>query len=325
MKTFSAAALFPLIFAATSCDKVKDVAAGAANEVERSEAGRMLAPPMRPKAAAVPDRSRAEIGRAQDYLAQLRSQCLDAGWALWHSNDYTDWRKDRGMLTIHYMSRDFSREFPIPTALPEEFAERWKKLVPPAVENLQTATPVFQQLANYVNARDFEDDKFKKGDELNAKLITAGKTGYAHAKELGALHADIGMWILRNAENQEKHGTLAKQLLADLALARSLADELAKGTAAGRTKVEEISAAFSKMAEERAATLPAGGKQDLVRDFYSRQITEIAVETRKNLRESKGNAKKWAAQLEDRPRSFADGIRSDVDISLIGRACDALE
>lgn len=274
------------------------------------------------------DARRAEQ-QAMSFLATLRTQCDNTAWTLWWSNKYKDWRQRKSnLLSLNYNYTRFESTPPPPPNFPSTLRERWEEIVPAAVANEKLAAEAFEELAPYINARDYEDDGFAKGDALNAKLEEHGQKAHDFSKRILELYGDVSSWRIEQREAEPENAALAKRLKEDWNVARELAAELARGGDADRTKVEELSTKLTAIAEERAKELPESKPEnaDKVRKLYKEGFSEdLAVPLRRMLRETKGNPKEWAAKLEDRPRSEMMRLSLEIQVGLAGDVLNCLE
>lgn len=257
-------------------------------------------------------------------LHNLRSRCDNAAWVLWHSNDYEKWRRRQtSMLSMNYSYSVFDRPPPAPAAMPAALRERFDQLVPRAAETLNRAGDDFRDLATYVNARDYQDDGFKKGDALNARLLELGQTSHGLTKDIERLYADYADTLLQAAAANPKTGSLAGQLRGDLQAMQALALEMSKGKEAQRAVIEAAVADISERVEARKAALaeaPPEARGALERFYRDRMEERVAVPMRKLLRETRDQPKAWTERLGDRPRSATMQLRDWTLVQMPGDA-----
>ncbi len=269
----------------------------------------------------------AQQQNALSAIYTMRSQCDNTAWVLWHSNDYKDWRKTHSMLSMNYSYSIPEKLPPAPPTMSADIKSRYEKTVGDAIATVSSAGPVFRDLATYINAKDYEDDKFTKGDALNAQLLTFGETCHGLTKDLEQLYADYSAAIFEAALADPAKAERAAQLKEDIVQTQALAKELSKGVKADRPTVEAMVADISKKVDARKALLPAqGSDSDPLKRFYLADMEDdIAVELRKMLRESKNNPKVWAEKLGDRPRSMMMQIRNTALIQMPNNALAAVQ
>lgn len=277
--------------------------------------------PHKPAEAAVPQGQ--DLRAASDVLQvvrTIRSACSDAGWTLWVSNRYADWRRGRTpVLAMNYSVRTFDKLPPVPEVFDAGLRQRIGDAMAKANDTIKSSGPIFKDLANYINAKDYEADKFKKGDGLNDKLVAIGKSCHTIATELERLHVEAaGAVIARFAANAPRPEVVAT-MLADWQQARTLADELAKGPALDFAKVEGQVTALSELTDKRrtefAADIAKPGSA--LADYYDRDLNEmIAVRMRKAIREVKGKTAAIKEAAEDQPRGTFQSIREQIDLAM---------
>ena len=280
-----------------------------------------------------PANAQREARDALSVLHDLRSRCDNAAYVLWHSNDYDKWRRQQTrMLSMNYSYSVSAQTPPAPAGMPTALRERFDRIVPQALETLNAAGKDFRDLATYINARDYQDDGFKKGDTLNARLVAAGKTSHALCKEVEQLYADYADTLLQAATATPSAAPLAAQLRGDLQAVQALALEMSKGEAASRATVEAMVADVSQRVEARKEALASAkptqkaAERAALERFYLGQMEErVAVPMRKMLRETKDQPKQWAERLGDRPRSAMMQLRDETMVQMPGDALTTLQ
>lgn len=275
--------------------------------------------------AAAPDaNAQREAQAALSALRQLRSQCDNTAWSLSYSNDYKKWRAHESSVSMNY-SYSIPKDPPTaPASMPEALRARFNPLAAEVVETVTAAGAAFRDFTTYMNAKDYEDDGFKKGDALNAQLLEAGETCHRLTKDVERLHADYAdLQLVAYAEDPAK-AERARQLRQDMAAVQALALEMSKGKETDRAAIEKSVADISERVEARKASLaavPAAEAGALKRFYLQDMETDVAVEMRKMLRETKGKPKEWNERLADRPRSAMMRLR---DAAFIQMPDDAL-
>ena len=276
-----------------------------------------VAPPASPQYIALEN---LETTNVLDATRTLGSACSDAAWTLWYSNRYEAWRKGRApVLSLNYSVRTYESLPPVSPLFAAELRERLDQAMAKANDIIKQSLPVFKDMANYINAKDYEGDKFKKGDALNERLVAFGRSCFAIAGDLQALYAEAATAAIERALPRATQPELARTMIADWRAARPLADELAKEAAADPARLAELTTAVSALAEKRRAELAAeiADTSSPVGRFYDDGLNgNVAVRMRKTLRELKGaDALKEAA---DGPRSDFLTVRQTIDLQLPG-------
>lgn len=263
-----------------------------------------------PASAEALDRSAMETRQFLSLTRQFMSECDNAAWSLWWSNDYEKWRKNRrGILSINYHSRAMEKTPPAPKTIEPDLARQIEEQIAKANAVVKGAQVEFGLLANYINAKDYEDDKFQKGDTLNAKLAEAGKSCFAISKAIAPLYAKA----------QEKRAgmpeptPIRQAILEDYDRARALEAALAKGAGnadeIGRA-VTELSQAIEQRQTSFASELAARSTPSGT--FYRVINEDVAVPMRRLLRERSAGSKNWAEAFVERPRSAVEQIRNTI-------------
>jgi len=279
-------------------------------------------PEPRKAAEAAPSQAQ-EFRTASDFLQivrTVRSTCADAAWTLWASNRYDDWRRGRSsVLAMNYSVRTYDKLPPVPEIFDAGLRQRMGDAMTKANDTVRDSGPVFKDLANYINAKDYEGDKFKKGDALNEKLVALGKACHATAAELERLHVEAATAAIQRFSSQAPRPEVVGTMVADWQQARTLADELGKREALDMTKVDSLVAALSELADKRRAELAADLSKsgNPLADFYDRDLNEqIAVRMRKAIREVKGKPAAVKDAAEDRPRGTFQSIREQIELAM---------
>ena len=284
-----------------------------------------------PAFAATPtNEERQALAQQQNALSAIytmRSQCDNTAWVLWYSNDYKDWRKTHRTLSMNYSYSVPEKLPPAPANMNADLKARYDQIVGESIADVTAAGAAFRDLATYINAKDYEDDGFKKGDALNAQLLGFGEKCHGLTKQLEQLYADYSASVFASFSADPAKAERAGQLKEDMNEAQGLAAELSKGVQADRQAVETMVAALSKKVDARKALLPTeGSDSDSLKRFYLANMEDdIAVAMRKMLRESKNNPKLWAEKLADRPRSLMMSIRNTAFIQMPSNAIAAMQ
>lgn len=254
-----------------------------------------------------------------DVLKKVRSECGNAAWTLWHSNSYDRWRKNRSsMLSMHYNTSSYQTLPPVPDAWPDAVRTKAESAIKRGNDTVREAGTTFKELANYINAKDYEDDKFKKGDELNQKLLAAGKECHAIETELTGLYTEMATTLIDQRKGSAANPDVANTMIADWQKARGLAQELAKFDKADPAKLDTLVKEISSLVEDRRANFAAlkENPDTWVKRFYESALNDdVAVKMRRYLRDAKG-AKGFKEMAEDRPRSNFWSVRSEIEIDL---------
>lgn len=281
-----------------------------------------------PKKAAGAAADQRDAQSALSVLHNLRSQCDGAAWVLWHSNNYKKWRKrETPVLSMHYSHSIFDKVPQAPATMPEKLRERFNQIAGTAVETIHSAGKDFSDLSTYINAKDYEDDAFQKGDGLNKRLVDYGKAGHRLTREVESLYADYAESLLAAFAADPKQAALAAQLREDLQAVQALAFEMSKGNDANRAVVETAVADISQRVETRKEFVTNAAKENRssLESFYVRGMEkDVAVEMRKLLRETKGQPKQWAERFADRPRSAMMQLRYTAFVGMPGDALACL-
>ena len=101
------------------------------------------------------------VGPLVHYAAELARSCQYAAYYLWSHNDYSRYRqRQSSLLAVHYFPVHVAHKRPeIPPELPEPLRAEFAASMDSATELLRLSAPTFNDLADYVAARDFEDRK----------------------------------------------------------------------------------------------------------------------------------------------------------------------
>jgi hypothetical protein len=264
-----------------------------------------------------------EVKDVADFLQAVRAvrtACEDAAWTLWASNRYEDWRRGRtSVLAMNYTFRTFEKLPPAPELFDAGLRQQLNEAMVKANDIVKDSGAVFKDLANYINAKDYQSDKFKKGDGLNEKLVAFGKACHATASELERLHVEAAKAALERVSVNASRPEIVRTTIADWQQARTLAEELAKHEALDFTRVESLVANLSELADKRRTEFSGDlAKSDSpLANFYDRDLNEmIAVRMRKAIRDIKGNPAATKAAEEDRPRGTFQSIREQIDLAM---------
>ena len=281
--------------------------------------GTALAQSARPPAAAARSVESREVDAYLTLVQQVRSGCENAAWSLWHSNSYEGWRKRRSSaLSMNYSGRFFENMPSPPGSLPDALRGRLSDAMAQANDKLRGGGAVFKDLANYINAKDYEDDKFKKGDELNAKLLGFGRECHELYATLTGLYVELAEGLIERGQKGAARPEIAASMAGDWRRARELSRELAKHGAADFARLDTLVRDVSALAEERKQAFePALGASGAIARFYDRTLNEaVAVRMRKLLREARSNPKEGRDAAADRPRSPFWQVRGEIDYAM---------
>src|SRR5882757_2156313 len=127
------------------------------------------------------------VGPLVHYVAEVTRSCQNAAYSLWSNNDYSRYRQRQSPpLSIHYHPGLVVHARPaIPDELPEPLRAEFAASIDGATELLRLSALTFKDLADYVAAKDFEADQYRKGDELNAKLVALGQKCFRWPRTCG--------------------------------------------------------------------------------------------------------------------------------------------
>lgn len=254
-----------------------------------------------------------------DVLKKVRSECGNAAWTLWHSNSYDRWRKNRSsMLSMHHNTSSYQTLPPAPEGWPDTVRTKLEAAVKRGNDIVREAGATFKELADYINAKDYEDDKFKKGDELNQKLLAAGKECHAIQAELTGLYTEIATTLIDRRKANAAKPDVVNTMIADWQKTRGLAQELAKFDKADPAKLDGLVKEITALVEDRRANFAAlkENPDTWVKRFYESALNDdIAVKMRRYLRDAK-NPKAFKEMAEDRPRSNFSSVRSEIEMDL---------
>lgn len=254
-----------------------------------------------------------------EILRELSNACGNAAWTLWRSNSYDDWRNRRApVLSMHYSVRSYQSLPPLPASLPEALKLKAEPAIKSANETLSASGDVFKELSTYINAKDYEDDKFKKGDELNAKLTAAGKRCHQLDAALMEIYREFAALAIERRKADAARPEIVAAMIADWQKAGALSRELGRFEAADRATLEGLVRDLSALSDERKAnfeplkqTPPA-----TIKRFYATTLQDdIAAKMRRLLREAK-TPKAFKEVAQDRPRSEFWSVRREIDYAL---------
>src|SRR5262249_58558486 len=117
---------------------------------------------------------------------------------MWEGKDYSGYRqRNASRIRVHYNADRIGAVPDPPAELSEPMRAELVASIDRATQVLRMSAQTFKDLADYVAAKDFEGDHYKKGDELNAQLIELGQKCFAAAKELRAEHRKMAQFILQ--------------------------------------------------------------------------------------------------------------------------------
>jgi hypothetical protein len=259
------------------------------------------------------------VGPLMHFTAALTRSCDNAAYSLWAGNEYSRSRQQNSQsFSVHYSPDHLKAKPEIPAELPEPLRAEFAASIDSATQVLQLSAPTFKELADYVLAKDFEDDHYKKGDELNAKLIELGQKCFAAAKELRAEHRKTAQFILQNFDILDP---MVKRMGEDWASALVLADELAKGPKADLGKISSLVDQLTVLDEKwkREIAEAAGnnpGRISRVFDIYNTELDRVLVSLRKFLREARIQPASTEAQMADRPRTVFNFDQQLLDMEM---------
>ena len=243
------------------------------------------------------------VGPLMHFAATLARSCDNAAYSLWVSNEYSGYRQRKTPpLSVHYNADRLNAMPEIPAELPEPLRVEFAASIDSATQVLRVSALTFKDLADYVAAKDYEDDHYKNGDELNAKLIELGQKCFAVAKELRAEHRKTAQFILQNFDIIDP---MIKRMGEDWGSALVLADELAKGPGADLGKVGSLVDQLTALDEKRKQEIgePAVNGPIRISRFYNIELDRALVNLRRFLREGKTQPALMEAQMADRPRT----------------------
>lgn len=250
------------------------------------------------------------VSQFWDAYRTLSRECGSAAWTLWQSNSYERWRTGKSpILTMHYSSRFYQTLPPGPQAVPEPTRSQAVDTMKKANDILKATGPDFSTLADYINAKDFKDDKYKKGDEINKRLTAAGQACFDVNQEMENIYTVYAEKRAGELASSAADKPGAQQRVSDWQMARDLATELAKGTKIDLAALETKTKALSEMVEKRIAD-PALAASRFYRDLNK----DVAVELRKTVREIKERPKLLQEYGEQRPRSRFVNLRSEINV-----------
>lgn len=285
------------------------------------DGGRIVLSQAAPRSAgaALPPDSRQTDSHLQAFQ-QLRSACGNAAWTLWHSNSYESWRNRKSpALSMNYSGGFFPSLPPAPAALPEALRGRLEDAMRRANDTLRDSSSTFKELANYINSKDYEDDRFRKGDELNTKLLALGRDCHGLYAKLTELYVETADVLIEQGASGAARPEIVAAMVSDWRRARELSRALAKGPSADMARVETLVREVSALAEQRKREFEAelrDGNGTLAR-FYDKMLDEdVAVKMRKLLRDTKANPKELQDAATDRPRSRFWTVRSEIDYQM---------
>lgn len=254
-----------------------------------------------------------------DVVKQLRSQCGNAAWSLWRSNGYEAWRgRKSSMFNMHYMTRSYPKLPDVPPSLPEAVRPKLEAAAQRANDLIKESGETFKQLADYINAKDYEDDKFKKGDEINAKLMQQGLDCHRLFAEMTSLYTETAEKLIESRKGAAAKPDVVATMIGDWQKVRALSAELGRFEKADLGKLDGLVREASALVDERRANFaPLKDNPDSsLKRFYEQTLNDdVAVKMRRFLREAK-NPKTLKDAAEDRPRSQFWSVRSEIEVDM---------
>lgn len=272
----------------------------------------------RPVAAGRPANDQREVDQYLSVFRRLRSECGSAAWTLWQSNSYDRWRNRKSsMLSMHFNTGTYPSLPPGPAALPDAQRAKLSEAMTRANDTLREAGTSFKALADYVNAKDFEDDKFKKGDALNARLMDQGRACHALETEMTAQLLEATQGLIEQRRGNAAKPEVVGVMLADWQIARGLSRELARFTETSPARLEPLVKDVTTLVEGRKESFEPlkQNPESALKRFYDRLNDDVAVKMRRLLREAKTPAA-FKEKAADRPRSDFWSVRSEIDIGM---------
>ncbi|MDR6872923.1 hypothetical protein J2Y55_003947 [Bosea sp. BE125] len=273
----------------------------------------------RPNVPTVPSVEQRQEDQLFEILRELGNACGNAAWTLWRSNSYDDWRNRRArVLSMQYSVRSYESLPPLPASLPEALKLKAQPAIKSANETLAASGDVFKELSTYINAKDYEDDKFRKGDELNAKLLAAGKRCHQLDAELMDIYREFAALVIERRKAGAARPEIVAAMTADWQKASALSRELGRFETADRATLEGLVRDLSALSDERKANFEPlkQASQATVKRFYETILQDdIAAKMRRLLREAK-TPKAFKEVAQDRPRSEFWSVRREIDYAL---------
>ncbi|WP_367276958.1 hypothetical protein [Bradyrhizobium sp.] len=183
-----------------------------------------------------------------------------------------------------------------------------------ATELLRLSALAFKDLAGYVAARDFEGDQYRKGDELNAKLVEWGQKCFAVAKDLRAEHRKTAQFILQNFDILDP---MVRRMGEDWMSTLPLADELAKGARADLGRIGALVDQLTALDEQRKHEIgEVTGEGPWPSRFYTIELDRALVSMRRFLRDARTQPVLRDMQMADRPRTVFDFNQDLIDLEM---------
>ena len=274
--------------------------------------------PAQPRPAAPDGELRTTIAFL-DVAKELQRSCENAAWSLFWSNDYEKWRNRKSRsFSMNHSARLLRGLPPAPPGLDPALSAEMAQTMAKANNLVQDGATVFRDMANYINAKDYQDDKFKKGDALNARLLEIGKTCHELSNTLRAQYRAGAQQVIEGALAKGGVPPVVRTMFQDWQVAQRLSDALGGYMSADLGAVERYAAEVTVLAEKRQNEMKLGvsAQGSSVTSFYNNLNTDIAVETRKTLREVKRNIETEKDKGADRPRSKYNTLRNEIDMQL---------
>jgi hypothetical protein len=255
------------------------------------------------------------VGPLMHFVAALTRSCDNAAYSLWASNEYSGYRQRQAVpISVHYTAALLRAQPEIPTELPEPLRTELAASIESATRTLRVSALTFKNLADYVAAKDFEDDHYKKGDELNATLVELGQKCFAAARELRAEHRKTAQFILGNFDILDP---MVKRMGEDWLSVLVLADELAKGSKADLGKIGSLVDQLTALDEKRKQEIgEAAGSGPWPSRFYNIELDRALVNVRRFLREARTQPASMEMQMADRPRTVSNFNQELLDLEM---------
>jgi len=255
------------------------------------------------------------VGPLVHYVAELARSCQNAAYSLWSHNDYSRYRQGQStLLLVHYIPRLVAHARPeIAPELPEPLRAEFAASMDSATELLRLSAPTFNDLSGYVAARDFEADQYRKGDELNAKLIALGRKCFAVAKDLRAEHRKTAQFILQGFDILDP---LVRRMGEDWMSALALADELAKGSKADLGRISSLVDQLTVLDEKRKQEIAGVSGEGPWPSVFYNELDRAMVNMRKFLRDASTRSALTDTQMADQPRTVFNFNQDLIDLEM---------
>jgi len=256
------------------------------------------------------------VGPLVHYVAEVTRSCQNAAYSLWSNNDYSRYRQRQSPpLSIHYHPGLVVHARPaIPDELPEPLRAEFAASIDSATELLRVSALTFKDLADYVAAKDFEADQYRKGDELNAKLAALGQKCFAVAKDLRAEHRKTAQFILGGFDILDP---MVRRMGDDWMSTLALADELAKGAKADLGRIGSLVDQLTALDEKRKQEIgEVTGEGPWPSRFYNIELDRALVNMRKFLRDARTRSALTDTQMADLPRTVFNFNQDLIDLEM---------